>query len=80
MKKLSHLRIYGTDISKGLEYLPENLEEFGCNPSREGAGVETIYREWRKKLAQNKQQKQEDEGFYELNKPQPKLNTYIPPP
>ena len=45
MKKLSYLRIGGTDIDSGLEYLPKSLNDFTCILYRKGAKVKKIIQE-----------------------------------
>jgi hypothetical protein len=39
------LDIRGTDITHGLEYLPESVKTFYCNPDRPDAKVVDIYEE-----------------------------------
>jgi len=45
LEKLEILDIRGTDITHGLEYLPESVKAFYCDPIRPDAKVIDIYEE-----------------------------------
>ena len=45
LEKLEDLDIRGTDITHGLEYLPDSVKNINCTPERPNAKVIDIYEE-----------------------------------
>ncbi|CAI2167046.1 15864_t:CDS:10 [Funneliformis geosporum] len=60
LKKLEILNIGGTDITHGLEYLPESVKEIDCTPNRPNAKVSDIYEELQTETEQERELRTEE--------------------